>query len=147
MRTATVLVIDDNPADRELTRRAFRSINPDIDVRLAVDGIDGLDYLQQHGARGPMPDVVLLDRHMPRLDGIELLIAVRADPLLHSLPIVMLTGSDDESDIQRCYAMGANTYMLKPVRRGSLIETLSAFSQYWLNQDVAVLPPPLPTKG
>lgn len=107
-----ILLVEDNPNDAELTQRALKK--SDLGARLAIarDGAEALEYLLSNR---PRPKVVFLDLKLPKIDGIEVLRRVRAEERTHSLPIVVLTSSQEERDINECYKLGVNSYVVKPV--------------------------------
>lgn len=119
---------------------AFAKMHPEVELRLAEDGVEGLDVLRGRYSETLIPNIVLLDLNMPRLNGFETLAAIRGDPQLRALPVVMLTSSDDEADVQRCYEAGANTYMVKPVTRAKFESLVSTFSSYWFNGEFTAIP-------
>jgi len=124
-----ILLVEDNPNDAELTQRAFRK--SDLDVRLAIvrDGAEALDYL--FGGK-PRPKVVLLDLKLPKIDGIDVLRRIRAGERTRTIPVVVLTSSQEERDIVECYELGANSYVVKPVDFDQFYRTVSDIGAYWL---------------
>ncbi|MGH7507441.1 MAG: response regulator [Longimicrobiales bacterium] len=127
----TILLVEDNPDDEALTLRALNKHNLANDVVIARDGVEALDYLlgeEEH----PLPQVVLLDLKLPRVDGLEVLERVRNDPRTAMLPVVILTSSDEEKDLINGYALGANSYVRKPVRFAEFTEAVSQLGLYWL---------------
>ena len=124
-----ILLVEDNPNDAELTQRAFRK--SDLDVRLAIvrDGAEALDYL--FGGK-PRPKVVLLDLKLPKIDGIDVLRRIRAGERTRTIPVVVLTSSEEERDIVECYELGANSYVVKPVDFDRFYRTVSDIGAYWL---------------
>ncbi|HXC15964.1 MAG TPA: response regulator [Holophagaceae bacterium] len=145
-----ILLVEDNPNDVELTLAAFEGHHLANEVVVMRDGADALDYLFRRGAFGERlagnPAVVLLDLKLPKVNGLEVLEAVRAEPSMKTLPIVVLTSSQEEPDLQRCYAMGVNAYVVKPVDFGDFIRAVGNLGVFWalINQ-----PPPgsFPAKG
>ncbi|MGQ9686382.1 MAG: response regulator [Thiobacillaceae bacterium] len=140
----TILLVEDNPDDEALTLRAFRKSNILNPVVVARDGVEALDYLfcsGSHAGRDPtdQPQVVLLDLKLPRLDGLEVLRRLRADPRTRLLPVVILTTSNEEQDIVSSYQLGANSYIRKPVDFEQFIEAARQLGLYWL---VLNVPPP-----
>lgn len=132
-----VLLVEDNPDDAELTLRAFKRHNLVNKVIHAHDGVEALDFLFARHAhagrdRTHLPSLILLDINMPRMDGHEVLAALRADLLTAKVPVVMLTSSDDAPDIQRAYSNGANSYVRKPVEFAEFIEAAGQLGVYWL---------------
>ena len=124
-----ILLVEDNPNDAELTQRALKK--SDLGARLAIarDGAEALDYLL--GNR-PRPKVVFLDLKLPKIDGIEVLRRVRAEERTRSLPIVVLTSSQEERDINECYKLGVNSYVVKPVEFDKFYKAVGDLGLYWL---------------
>jgi two-component system response regulator len=134
---SVILLVEDNPKDEELTLRALKKSNVMNPVVVARDGVEALDYLFARGAhanrdRAAMPQVVLLDLKLPKVDGLEVLKALRADELTRRLPVVVLTSSLEEQDLIRSYNLGANSYVRKPVDFVQFIEAVRQLSLYWL---------------
>lgn len=131
----TILLAEDNPKDVELTLEALAEHNLANQVVVAKDGVDAMEYLRCKGKyklRTPgNPAVVLLDIKMPRMDGIEVLQAIRSDPALKTLPVVMLTSSREEPDLKRSYELGANAYVVKPVDFKDFIEAVKQVGVFW----------------
>ena len=141
----TILLVDDNPNDAELTLLALQKNKVANTIDVVRDGAEALEYLFATGAyagrgRHHLPHLVLLDLRMPKLDGIEVLQRLRANPHTHRLPIVILTSSTEESDLARCYDCGANSYIRKPVDFEHFVQTIRQLGLYWL---VLNEPPPL----
>src|SRR5213594_2774593 len=143
-----ILLVEDNPDDVELTLRAFRKSNIANAIVVARDGVEALDYLFSTGAhsgRPPtLPQVVLLDLKLPRIDGLHVLERVRAHPRTRLLPVVILTSSIEEQDLMNTYSRGANSYIRKPVDFQEFVEAVRQLGLYWLllNQ-----PPPAPASA
>jgi CheY-like chemotaxis protein len=132
----TILIADDDPDDRELTRDALHECRLANDVHFVHDGEDLLDYLNRRGqhkklAGESLPGLILLDLNMPRKDGREALKEIKANPDLRRIPIVVLTTSKAEEDILRTYDLGVNSYVTKPVTFDSLVETIKVLGKYW----------------
>jgi len=144
----TILLVEDDPRDAELTLNALASTDPAPEVIHVYDGAEALDFLYQRGAYAARdarrPAVMLLDLKMPRVDGMEVLRQVKGDPHLRALPIVILTSSREERDVRETYALGANAYVVKPVRFQSFLEAIKSVGAFWteLNE-----PPPLGEPG
>ena len=142
MTTKVILLIEDNPDDAELAVRALEMGRVKSTIVRAQDGVEALDYLFGTGAYaagpGVMPDIVLLDLKLPRVDGLEVLRRVRADERTRYLPVVIMTSSLGERDIEAGYALGANSYVCKPVQFSQFVETANQLCAYWLtiNQPV-----------
>lgn len=137
MENKIILLVEDNPDDEALTMRAFRKSNILNEVVIARDGVEALDYLFARGmyaTRDPavLPQLILLDLKLPRLDGLEVLRALRADERTHMLPVVVLTSSLEEQDIVASYGLGANSYIRKPVDFNQFINAVRQLGLYWL---------------
>lgn len=124
-----VLLVEDNPADEELTLRSLKAINLANKVHVARDGAEALDFLFGSNSR---PKVVLLDLKLPKVDGLEVLARIRGDDRTHTLPVVVLTSSREEPDIKRCYELGVNSYIVKPVNFDAFVKAVSEVGLYWL---------------
>ena len=126
MELKTILLAEDNPKDVELTLEAMAEYNLANHVVVVNDGVQALEYLRYQGKykdrKKGSPAVILLDIKMPRMDGIEVLQAIRMDPVLKMLPVVMLTSSREEQDLLRTYSLGVNAYVVKPVNFKEFIE-------------------------
>ncbi len=139
-----ILLVEDNPADVEIAMEAFRRSNKGNRVVVCRDGEEALDYLFQRGrftkpGSAPRPDLVLLDLNLPGKSGADVLDQIKHDDRLRSIPVVMLTTSDREEDVTRCYRMGANNYLAKPVQFEDCLKLVGQIQDYWL--DVSKLPP------
>jgi CheY-like chemotaxis protein len=137
MATGPILLIEDNADDEVLTLRALKKNNIKNEIVVARDGVEALDYLFATGAFADrdvhvMPQVVLLDLKLPRIDGLEVLRRLRADERTHLLPVVILTSSNEESDRIAGYGLGANSYVRKPVDFGQFAESVRQLGLYWL---------------
>lgn len=132
-----ILLVEDNPDDVLLTQTAFQESRISNEIVVARDGEEALDYLFCRGPfadRDPAiePQVILLDLKLPKVDGLEVLEAIRKDERTASIPVVVLTSSDEESDIVRGYRLGANSYVRKPVDFGEFLEAAKQLGLYWL---------------
>ncbi len=137
MEDKVILLVEDNPDDEELTLRALRRNRVTNEVVVARDGVDALDYLLGTGAyegRDPsvVPQVVLLDLKLPKLDGLEVLRRIRSEERTRLLPVVILTSSNEEQDVISGYALGANSYVRKPVDFAEFVEAVRQLGLYWL---------------
>lgn len=145
MSDRVILLVEDNQSDEELTLRALKKsniLNPVVVVR---DGAEALDYLFTRGAHAQrpateIPQVVLLDLKLPKIDGLEVLRAIRADDRTKLLPVVVLTSSIQDQDIVASYGLGANSYVRKPVDFTQFVEAVRQLGLYWL-----VINQPVPT--
>lgn len=146
MADKTILLVEDNPDDEALALRALQKSNVHNRVVVARDGAEALDYLFATGTyagrdTSEMPVVVLLDLKLPKIDGLEVLRRLRADPRTRLLPVVILTSSKEEQDLVNGYRLGANSYVRKPVEFGQFGEAVAQLGLYWL---LVNEPPPLP---
>jgi two-component system response regulator len=142
MDRKVVLLVEDNPDDRDLTLRAFERHRFGNALVVAEDGQAALDYLLGPGPDGalrPLPELVLLDLKLPRVDGLEVLRRLRATERTRLLPVVVLTSSAEEQDLVQSYALGANSYVRKPVSFTDFVEASRHLGMYWL---VLNQPPP-----
>ncbi len=128
-----VLLVEDNPDDVELTLRAFKKSNISNRVVVAQDGAEALEYLFGPGHEGrPLPEVVLLDLKLPKIDGLEVLRRIRAEARTRLLPVVVLTSSNEERDLVESYRLGANSYVRKPVEFAEFVDASRQLGLYWL---------------
>jgi two-component system, response regulator len=132
-----ILLVEDNPDDVELTERAFRKSEFDDTIIVARDGIEALDYLfatGNHAKRDPLalPQLVLLDLKLPRLDGLQVLERIRANRSTSLLPVVILTSSVEPRDLIAAYGVGANSYIRKPVDFQEFVAAVRQLGRYWL---------------
>jgi len=137
MNELTILLVEDNPDDEELTLRALRQNNIMNMVDVARDGAEALDYLfcqGAHKARDPSqkPAIVMLDLKLPKIDGLEVLRRIRADKRTRLMPVVILTSSKEEQDLLKSYSLGANSYIRKPVDFNQFVTTVGHLGLYWL---------------
>jgi two-component system, response regulator len=146
MSDSSILLVEDNPDDEELTLRALRKNNIRNEVVVARDGVEALDYLFGTGVYAErdltmMPRLVLLDLKLPKIDGLQVLRRLRADPRTRLLPVVILTSSKEQQDLIEGYGLGANSYVRKPVDFSQFIDAVRQLGLYWLilNEQVPVL--------
>jgi len=137
MNVHTILLVEDNASDVDLTRRALVRNQIDCDLVVASDGQEALDFLfgPEDGAVHEMtrlPALILLDLNLPRVGGLDVLQQIRADPRTRRLPVVVLTSSLEEQDIAACYDRGANSYIRKPVDFVQFAEAIRQLGRYWL---------------
>ena len=126
-----ILLVEDNPDDAELTRIAFAEAGGEYDLRVVADGAAAVAYLQRC-TPAELPALVLLDLNLPKLNGREVLQAIRAEPATRSLPVVVLTTSAEPFDVDQAYALGANSYIQKPVEFDRFVEVVRQVGRYWL---------------
>jgi two-component system response regulator len=141
--TKVILLVEDNPDDEALTLRAFQKNNIGNRIIVVRDGAEALDWLFKGGKHAdrhdPEPQIVLLDLKLPKVDGLEVLRLIRADPRTALLPVVIMTSSKEESDVLRGYELRANSYIRKPVDFARFVEAVREIGMYWL---VLNEPPP-----
>lgn len=132
----TILLVEDNPDDIELTIRALKKANIKNELIIARDGCEALDFLLQRGdwedKERTLPQLVLLDLKLPRLSGLEVLKEIRANPSTRYLPVVILSSSGEEEDLVQGYQLGANSYVRKPVDFSQFVAATRELGMYWL---------------
>ncbi len=144
MADGVILLVEDNEVDEELTLRALDTNKIKNEVVVARNGVEALDYLWGTGTHAgrdtaQMPQVILLDLNLPKIDGLEVLRRVRADERTQLLPVVILTSSKEQQDMVESYSLGANSYIRKPVDYDQFVEAIRQLGLYWL---VLNEPPP-----
>jgi two-component system, response regulator len=137
MEKKVILLVEDNPKDEALTLRALRKSKVANEVAVVRDGVEALDYLFATGSHAgrdmrEMPQVVLLDLKLPKVDGLQVLQAIRADERTRRLPVVIFTSSGEEEDLIKSYNLGANSYVRKPVDFEQFLEATRQLGLYWL---------------
>jgi CheY-like chemotaxis protein len=140
-RELTISLADDDAGDRMFVREAFEG--KPVEVKSVVDGEELLEYLlckgkYRNGALFPRPDLIILDLNMPKMGGREALAEIQADSCLRSIPVIILTTSREECEVQKCYELGANTYIVKPPSFQKPVEIMHSLHLYWA--DLAQLP-------
>jgi CheY-like chemotaxis protein len=142
VKPAQILLVEDNPDDVEITRRAFRKGRVANDLHVVRDGQEALDFLYRESGFGidtPRPDLILLDMNLPKVNGIEVLQKIKTRDGLSTIPVIVLTVSDREEDIITSYKLAANTYIQKPVEFDKFVDAMEALGEYWFA--IAELPP------
>lgn len=137
MNIVDILLVEDSPQDAELITRAIRRQNIANPLTVLEDGEAALDFMFCRGAYSKRdiskpPKVILLDLKLPKVSGLEVLAALKADERLRPVPVVIVTSSREDPDVKRAYALGANSYVVKPVRSDEFIEAMSKLGLYWL---------------
>jgi two-component system response regulator len=135
MRTKVILLVEDNPRDEALTLRALKKSNIVNTVVVARDGVEALDYLLDEAGPGesnPLPQLVLLDLKIPKIDGLEVLKRIRENRRTRSLPVVVFTSSSEQEDVVKSFDLGANSYVRKPVDFEQFLEATKQLGLYWL---------------
>ena len=136
-KSIEILFVEDSTSDAELTIRALRKGGFANIICHVRDGAEALDYLYRRGAYlsrtlKKNPDLILLDLKMPKVSGIAVLEGIKADPDLKSIPVVILTSSKEDPDIKKCYSLGANSYIVKPVQSENFFQAVKELGMYWL---------------
>lgn len=134
-RPVEILLVEDNPGDVRLTREALKEGKIRNNLNVVGDGVEALRYLRREGdyAESVRPDLILLDLNLPKMDGREVLEAVKADPALRLIPVVVLTSSAAEQDIARAYDLHANCYVSKPVDLDQFIHVVKSIEDFWFS--------------
>ncbi len=132
-----ILLVEDDPSDAELTLRALRQNNLANKVRWLKDGEEALDYVFRRGAHAgrdaaPLPKLIMLDIKMPKVDGIEVLRKLKERPDTRTIPVVVMTSSNEEQDVLETYRLGVNSYIVKPVGFEAFLETVAKIGLYWV---------------
>ena len=129
-----VLIVDDNPADSDLTTDVLRRSNRPMHINVVADGTEGMAFLRQEGkyASAAPPDLVLLDLNLPGRDGRIVLAQLKSDSALRKTPVVVFSTSSDSCDILHCYAIGANSYVTKPGNLPDFISAVTSIGNFWL---------------
>lgn len=141
MRYKTILLVEDNPDDEELTIRAFKEDKLSNQIVVVRDGAEALDYLFGTGPYAgrdvtTMPTLVLLDLNLPKIDGLEVLTRLRADPRTKRLPVIILTTSQEQDEVSKAYDRGCNSYVRKPVDSAQFRNAVNQLGLYWLVHNV-----------
>jgi two-component system, response regulator len=144
-----ILLVEDNPMDVELTLDAFREAQLGGSIHVARNGREALNYLfgrAQYDDRQeyPLPNLILLDLKLPGIDGHEVLLQIKTTPNLKRLPVIILTSSQEETDIIKSYDRGANSYLVKPVSANGFLDVVYQIDQYWLMHNIG---PPVSDLG
>ncbi len=143
-RSSVVLLVEDSKADQRLVIRALQSAKIKTDLHVVDDGEQALQYLNREGdyadeKSNPCPDLILLDMNLPRVDGKQVLKAIRNNPKIQNIPIVMLTTSDHEKDVMESYRLGVNAYITKPVEMEGFVHAIQRLEEFWF--ELVILPP------
>jgi len=143
LKSAIILLVEDDPDDQKLTKRALEGSKLRNELRVVDDGEQALDYLFRRGKledpeKSPRPDLILLDLNLPKLDGRAVLKEIKQSPDLRRIPVVILTTSSQEEDILRSYELGVNSYITKPMRMEGFINVVRDLERYWF--ELVVLP-------
>lgn len=137
LQPVDILIVEDDPRDAELIRRALQRAKLTNPLHLASDGVEALEFLFSEGryrerAGSPNPKVVFLDLKLPKVDGLEVLRALRADERTRSIPVVVLTSSREAPDVEEAYRLGVNSYIVKPLDFDKFVDAVGELGFYWL---------------
>jgi chemotaxis family two-component system response regulator Rcp1 len=132
--TSEILMVDDNPADIDLTSEVLAQSEGHFHVNAVNDGVEAISYLRRQGkyANAPVPDLVVLDLNLPRKDGCEVLSNIKSDPALAKIPVVIFTTSQANTDVTRSYKLGANCYLRKPGTLPEFVAVVQSMAKFWL---------------
>ena len=131
-----VLLVEDSPGDVRLTQEAFRDANRAIRLHVVADGVEAMAFLKREGphAYAPRPDIILLDLNLPKMDGREVLAHIKADSGLKTIPTVILTTSEAETDIVKSYQLQANCYLTKPITLDAFESLVKSINEFWMTK-------------
>ena len=140
-----LLLVEDNPGDVRLTREALREGGVPINLSVASDGVEAVEFLHRRGKYqdAPRPELILLDLNLPKKSGREVLSEIKADPALRSIPVVVMTTSTSDQDVDRAYSLNANCYVAKPVQLDEFLAAVHSIEDFWLGRAIR---PPLPAE-
>jgi CheY-like chemotaxis protein len=141
-KSIRILLVEDNPTDIELSRQALEEVKLVNQLDVVRDGVEAIQFLRRTGryASALRPDLILLDLNLPKKDGREVLTEIKADPGLKTIPVVVLTTSEEEEDVLRSYELQANCYIAKPLDLEKFLSVVRAIHDFWLS--IVRLPPP-----
>ena len=135
----SIVLIEDQPYDAELTLRALRGLGVDEQVTHVRDGAEALTYLlDENDPESPPPKLILLDLKLPKVSGIEVLEALKSDERTKCIPVIALSSSQEQQDVERCYALGVNSYVVKPVDFTDFTNTVQQIGRYWISMNQTV---------
>jgi hypothetical protein len=128
----SILLVEDNPMDVDLTKKAFVRRHLTNHIEVARDGEEALAWIPRWEAGEPTPAVILLDLKLPKVDGLEVLRQLKSHPVFHTIPVVVLTTSSEDRDMQTAYQLGVNSYIVKPVDFDKFLEVAEQVNLYWM---------------
>lgn len=140
-RMVNILLVEDNPGDVDLVKISLRENKVCNELHVALDGVEAMQFLRQEGPydHAQRPDLILLDLNLPRMNGREVLKEIKTDPGLNTIPVVILTTSDQDEDILKAYKLNANCYVRKPVDLEQFIQVVRSIDSFWFG--IVTLPP------
>jgi CheY-like chemotaxis protein len=130
-----ILLVEDNPMDVDLTRRAFARQKISNPIQIARDGEAAISFIDKWAEGELLPQIILLDLKLPRVDGLDVLQRLKTHPIYRQIPVIILTSSSDSGDISRAYQLGANSYIIKPVDFDKFLEVANLLHSYWCNMN------------
>ncbi len=134
LKPVELLLVEDNPGDVRLTREAMKQAHMQVNLSVARDGVEALEFLRRRGnfETAPKPDLILLDLNLPRKNGREVLSEVKTDPDLRRIPVLIMTTSRADQDINKAYSLNANCYITKPMDLDSFMRIVNSIQNFWL---------------
>lgn len=132
MRAVNVLVVEDSPADVRLIREALKNASVPVQITVARDGVEAMAYLHDSERDAALPDLMLLDLNLPRKNGREVLAEVKTSPHLRQIPVLVMTSSQSDEDINQAYALNANCYITKPYDFHEYVNVVHSIERFWL---------------
>jgi two-component system, chemotaxis family, response regulator Rcp1 len=139
-KSIVILMVEDNPIDVELTLEAFGEGKLNNVLHVVEDGAEALEFLHKRGAYAdsPTPDIVLLDLNLPKIPGRDVLAEIKSNDILRTIPVIILSSSEDSRDIQSSYALSANSFVTKPVNVSDFLNVIKSIEHFWI--DIVTLP-------
>ena len=134
--THPILIVEDNPIDLDLAKRAFQRCDILNPIQTARDGMETLSYIERWQDGAELPLVILLDLKLPKLNGLEVLRKIKGDKICYKVPVIILTSSSDHGDIRTAYEYGANSYLIKPIGYDQFLELILLINQYWIKSNI-----------
>jgi CheY-like chemotaxis protein len=134
--THPILIVEDNPIDLDLAKRAFQRCDILNPIQTARDGMETLSYIERWQGGEELPAVILLDLKLPKLNGLEVLRKIKKEKICNNVPVIILTSSSDHGDISRAYEYGANSYLIKPIGYDQFLELIFLINQYWIKSNI-----------
>ncbi len=133
-RPLQLLLVEDNPGDVRLTKEALKAGDVAVNLSVARDGVEAIEFLRREGAfeSAPAPDLILLDLNLPRKNGREVLSEIKADPILKKIPVLVMTTSRADQDINRAYSLNANCYITKPMDLDEFLRIVKSIEDFWM---------------
>lgn len=139
MRPYEILLVEDSAGDVLLTREAFRlALGDKVDLHVVKDGVMAMDFLLNRGpeTEDPFPSLILLDLNLPRKNGLEVLQEIKSNKAIQHLPVIILSTSNNRREIRKCYDIGANSYLIKPIDFDEFVDMIRKLDQFWFNANI-----------